>query len=53
MAKIPNSRDEREGTGRKGRAPGRRGGVLCPGAGKREREKVGRERDIYPPLTLD
>ena len=27
--------------------------LWAPGKGKREKERVGRERDIYPPLTLD
>ena len=50
MAKIPNSREERRGTGR--RTHGMRGGgsVLAPGKStKREREGEG----VFNPLTLD
>ena len=49
MAKIPNSREEREGTGRRRRAPGRRrGGVLL---WQKERER--RERGFLTPTTLN
>ena len=42
MVKIPNTREEREGTGRRKRAPERGGGVLLTGQkGEREREGEG------------
>jgi len=44
----PNPWGEEEGRGRTRRW--RRGE---PGKVKKKRERVGRERDIYPPLTLD
>ena len=41
MAKIPNSREEKRGTGRRGWRQGEEGGVLpVLDAGKRERERV-------------
>ena len=41
IAKIPNSREEKRGTGRRGWRQGEEGGVLpVLDAGKRERERV-------------
>ena len=50
MAKIPNSREEREGTGRRRRAPGGEGGVLSG----QKREKRGRGVEgVLTPTTLN
>ena len=51
MAKILTPREEKGGR-EEGAWERSNYSVLAPGA-KGKRERVGRERDIYPPLTLD
>ena len=49
MAKIPNSREEREGTGRRRRAPGGRWRLAVQAQGKRERERERGGEGVFNP----